>query len=426
MPDTSAQSTAGTGLGRVNAWLLGLLACALPLSTSAVSVFAVLLILLGLIEGSWWRRRREILGHPLCAALACYLALHVLGLLWTSDLLGGCDVLEGMWKLLLLPLFFTMTGPEWRRRQLALFLLGMTAAALISSLVWADILHLPGVSPAHPTKRVFHVIYNPMLALAIFILLHELLWSEQRPARRAVGTLWLAFLSWNMFITEGRTGQVLFFILLIFALFLRFHRRWGRLLLTMALVLPLIFSCAYQVSGNFQRRIAQVHEELRVFGMCNNTSVGLRLVYFINSALLIGEHPLIGVGTGDFQQAYAAMNKRNSEDMPNTDNPHNQYLLTMVRLGLPGLAALLAMFWCQWRQGWSRRDPLWRLQLAFPLCFCCIMLADSYLTTYETGILWTFMGAVLYQRTEDEGQKAEGRGRGTGDSEVSCVAGERE
>ncbi|OQX05605.1 MAG: hypothetical protein BWK76_27270 [Desulfobulbaceae bacterium A2] len=394
-------------LRRINGWLLGLLACALPLSTSAVSVFAVLLILLGLVEGSWWRRRREILAHPLCATLSCYLALHVLGLLWTADLTGGFEVLEGLWKLLLLPLFLTMTEPQWRRRQLVLFLLGMTAAALISSLVWADILHLPGVSPAHPTKRVFHVIYNPMLALAIFVLLHELFWSTLRPAQRVGLVVWLAFLSWNMFITEGRTGQVVFVLLVIFVLTLLLHRQWGRLLLVLAVGLPLVFSLAYQLSGNFQRRIGQVQEELSAFGLRNNTSVGLRLVYSINSAHLIAEHPLIGVGTGDFNQAYAAMNKRNSEDMPNTDNPHNQYLLTMVRLGLPGLVALLAMFWCQWRIGWSRHDPAWRLQLAFPLFFGCIMMADSYLTAYETGILFVFMGAVLYQKTATSSQQAQ-------------------
>ena len=88
---------------RVNTWLLPLLALSLPVSTSAVSVLAVLIFV-------FW-----------VAALLLYLFLHVIGLLWTNDKVSGFDVLQKQWKLMFMPVFLTALQPEHRRRNIYFF-----------------------------------------------------------------------------------------------------------------------------------------------------------------------------------------------------------------------------------------------------------------------------------------------------------------
>ena len=397
-----------TGAGRVNSWLPGLLAFVLPLSTSAVTVIALLILLLWLIEGNFWEKCAEIAFTPVAVTVLGYLALLCVGLLWTNNPAEGFTVLQDHWKIALLPVLLTTIRFERRSFYIACFLAGMTAAMLLTYLAWFDLLHYADVSPTHLTPKTFHVVYNPLLAFAIYLTLHEALWGGRASRRRTVLFVLAGLMCFNMFITEGRTGQAVFFVLISLLVFQIFTKKRFRAVLAIGLLLPAGAAICYLASPVFQQRVDLALREISDFQEDPNTSVGLRLQFCENSSNLFFHHPWLGVGTGDFRAAYAEINRQQSPQAIATDNPHNQYLLSAVMLGLPGLLTLLLIFAAMFFQARTDEDrSLRRARFAFPLFFLVIMLAESYLKVYQTGFFFALLAAVLYKKEPE--QKASGR-----------------
>jgi O-antigen ligase len=382
--------------GRANYLLLPLLAFSLTVSTSALSVLAILVFLCWVIEGGYREKATEIFRSEVAVAVLIYLGLHVVGLLWTADMDSGLDMLGKQWKLALMPVFLTTVQPARRRRCIFFFLAGLVAVMVTTYLAWFDIFHYGGVTPDHPTRRVFHVVYNPLLALGFYFVMHEVLWGRITRGLRAGLVVVALAMALNMFITEGRAGQVAFFVMLAL-LMLQYYRKniWKGLIIA-GVVLPVIFLAGYTLSPTFQKRVNMVREEVSSFTENPNTSIGLRLQFWKNSWEIIKNNPLVGVGTGDFKMEYARVNWALSPAMVATDNPHNQYVLVLSQFGLMGLAALLAVFWVQIRQAMAVEDEFQRVRFAFPLFFLVIMLSESYLIVYETGFAFSFFSAVLY------------------------------
>jgi O-antigen ligase len=388
-----------SGAGRANVWLPGLLAFALPLSTSAVSAIALLILLLWLIEGNFLVKLAETIFTPVAAAVLGYLALLCLGLLWTANPADGFSVLQDHWKIALLPVFLTAVRHERRSFYLSCFIAGMTAAMLLTFSVWLGWVQYADVSPAHLTPKTFHVVYNPLLAFAIYLTLHKAVWEEPRRQARAGLFALAGLMSINMFMTEGRTGQAAFFVLLSLFLLQVFSRRRIRAVFILCLLLPAGGAVGYLGSPVFQQRIDLAIDEVSGFQENPNTSVGLRLQFCQNALVLFRQQPCVGVGTGDFKAAYRQVNQQRSPHCVSTDNPHNQYLFSAALLGLPGLLALLLIFVLMLRQARSgQEDSLRRARLAFPVFFLVIMLAESYLKVYQTAFFFALLAAVLYKK----------------------------
>ena len=76
-----------------------------------------------------------------------------------------------------------------------------------------------------------------------------------------------------------------------------------------------------------------------------NQSTGLRLEFLTNSLKISKNSFWVGYGTGSFRYIY---NKKfplyGGEQQLLVHNPHNQYMLTLVELGVIGLLSLLMMF----------------------------------------------------------------------------------
>lgn len=388
-----------SGAGRANVWLPGLLAFALPLSTSAVSAVALLILLLWLIEGNFLVKLAETLFTPVAAAVLGYLALLILGLLWTASPADGLSVLQSHWKIALLPVFLTAIRHEQRTFYLSCFIAGMSAAMLLTFLVWLGLVQYADVSPTHLTPKTFHVVYNPLLAFAIYLTLHKAVWEEPRRQARAGLFALAGLMSINMFMTEGRTGQAAFFVLLSLFLLQVFSQQRVRAIFLLSLLLPAGIATGYLASPVFQQRVDLALSEASGFHDNPNTSVGLRLQFCRNALVLIREQPCLGVGTGDFKAAYGLVNQQRSPHSVSTDNPHNQYLLSAALLGLPGLLILLLIFVLMLRQARSEQeDSLRRARFAFPLFFLVIMLAESYLKVYQTAFFFALMTAALYKK----------------------------
>lgn len=382
----------------LNSWVIPLLAFCLPISTSAVTVLALLVVLLWSVSGDFREKWQELASNSVSIAVLVYLALYVIGLLWTEDMAAGLEMLEKQWKILMMPVFLTALAPAHRSRVMWFYLGGVVAIMGATYLAWFDLLHYGGVTPEHPTRRLFHVVYNPMLAFGFYLVMHEVLWGGRTLPWRFILALLAAVIAFNMFITEGRAGQVAFFGLSALLIFQYFKKNilWASALAV--ILLPGLFAAGYKFSPTFHARVNAAMDEIAHFSQNPNTSIGLRLHFWEVSLAIAKKHPFIGVGTGDFQMAYAEVNRVVSPGLVATDNPHNQYVLVLCQFGIIGLLALLGIFITQVRHAFSEDDRFKRIRLAFPLFFLIIMMSESYFIVYETGFLFSLFCAVLYMK----------------------------
>lgn len=381
----------------LNAWLLPLLALSLPLSTTAVTVLAILIAAAWVAEGEFARKFHEMRTNRVSLAVIIFLLLYLLGIVWSEDKSTGLDTVEKHWKLFLMPLFLTTVRPEHRRRNMYFFLAGLAAAMLLTYLAWFELFQFGGVTKEHPTRKVFHVVYNPMLAFGFYLVAHEIVWGGANRIGRTGLIFLAAAMAVNMFITEGRAGQVAFFAMLALLFLQYFHKNILKGLALAVIVILTLFAAQYNLSPTFQQRVDMAWDEVAGYKTDPGTSVGMRLLFWRNSWEIIRDNPLMGVGSGDFMRAYSEVNARRTPDMAVTDNPHNQYVLVLCHLGLAGLVALLGIFVAQIRQSTVTEDGLQRIRLALPVLFLLIMLSESYLIVYETGFLFSLFSGVLYK-----------------------------
>jgi O-antigen ligase len=120
------------------------------------------------------------------------------------------------------------------------------------------------------------------------------------------------------------------------------------------------------------------------------TSVGLRLVFWEGALKMAKEHPVLGVGTGDYKMEMSRLHQAHAiPDTPDfsvSDHPHNSYLVYLADLGLTGLFIFLWFLWAATLEAWRHREhaAAW-----FKLVYMGIFLLGSFTDT----LIWGFHNA---------------------------------
>ena len=401
---TSISERWRTRLAVANSYLLIALVFSIPISTAASNIFAALLLLGWLARADFGNDWRRIRSNHVVLAVACFFALHLFGLLWTENLEQGWVQIRKEWKLLFLPIFFSCARHEHIHHYLTAFIAALAVAVAVSFAIYFEA--IPPINKAtvdNPVPFATHVVYGPLLALAIYLLASRMLFD--RPAsklRRWWQTPLLAAMTADLFITDGRAGHVAFFVLAVVLCF----QYLGVSLKTAGIAATLVFgtfAVAYFGNDDFRHRVVaaatgDAHQAGRY-----DVSIDERSAYLRNGLQVIRDHPLIGVGTGDLA---AEMERRHTANTPNVrlrSNPHNMYILAAGQFGLLGLAGLLWIFLAQIRHALALRekDAVSRLGLALPIVFSILCLAESYLAVHATALLFCVFSAFLYRNVKD-------------------------
>ena len=373
----------------------------LPISVSLANIFGLLIFLLWLMQANFRNDLDKLRNNMLVKAILAFWLLHLIGLLWTSDLTSGIQVIAKESLLLLLPIYMMVFTRQSTETAIGAFMAAMLISCALSFLMWFHV-----IPPSHfmigegdPIVCMGRISYSPFLTIAIYISLFYLLLDPKAGNRKKIfAAITAVLLSINLFIINGRAGQVGFFVMIVIVIFQYFNKNLLRALTVAAIALPLLIFTTYNVSSTFRNRANLAVSEIEHYGDGQNTSVGLRMAITVNSLDIIRENPLFGVGTGDFLQEYVKVNQRNTPTLFVTGQPHNMYVLELVQFGVIGLASLLSILYVQIRISRQSSRPLQKhFGLALPILFAVIMLSDSYLLGHYTTMLFIFFSAILYQ-----------------------------
>ena len=132
----------------------------------------------------------------------------------------------------------------------------------------------------------------------------------------------------------------------------------------------------------------------RRFNNPNGGSLAQRIEYTRASFHIIGQHPWLGVGTGDvpqaFAQAYDEIHSPLNEEF--RFRAHNQYLAIAVAFGLVGLAFFLVVLFYPWCA--SRKNHTY-LYMAFLTIMLLSMFPEDTLETQAGATLFAFFTSLL-------------------------------
>ncbi len=374
-------------------WPVYALAASVALSVAAISISKLLLVLAAVWTGL--RERTALTATlPRRSAVVIVLMLSSLGLslAYTE---GPLTAAWGDWvkytKLLLLVLIPWLLRTRSHVMAALLSYAAVQVFILFSSCALAAGLPLPWVQDPVLVRSnsVVHEYLQQSIMTAAFAglcwhLRHE--WSQVWVRRVLLALAALALIN-VLFMLKGRTGYLVASVVVVAALVWGLPARWR-----WAAVLVPVFAVvlAYSSAPQFRSRIALAASEVREFQLGNlkPSSVGSRLNFWARSVQAIGERPVTGYGAGSWPTQFQRLDQGQDPWYPGRGgNPHQEYLLWGVMLGLGGIALQLALLWALWRDSADFATPQRRalrsmvLVLAVTNCFNCA-LYDSEIGDY--------------------------------------------
>jgi len=389
------------GVGQAGRWSAVALGFSIPISVALDNVLLAVVLLCYVAGGRYREKLAAIAANPVfLAALALFGVLALAASYGPAPATDAARYLLKYVDLLCIPAiaaFFT----DSRTRMLGLQAFGAAIAVTLVLSFALSVELLPQVSllardPPYP------VVFKHSLTHALFvvfgILLFSLLalYSDSRGARIA----WLALAALGaanvLFLVPGRTAYVVFMALLLYAGFA--WLRWRGLLATIA-VATLVTAITFNLSERFQERVRLAAHEYSssdpLVAAKETNSVGLRLEFYRNSLEIVRDHPVFGVGTGGFPNAYADQVK--GTGMLPTQNPHNEYLLIAVQTGPAGLVLLLCLFVLQLLRAQRLAKPLeTHLACGLVVTMAVGCLFNSFLLDHTEGLLYAWFTGLLY------------------------------
>jgi O-antigen ligase len=395
-------------LSNINKYLLVLLGFCIPVSTALTNVVLGLLIFFWILDNipDRFRKWGQILKtNPVALMGIAVFFIHVAGIFYTEGEKEKIieSLSDGVKFLFIGMVMIYFKDEKFRPAFLFSFLCAMAVTLVLSYLLWLNL--LPDVIPVKGTPSncvIFHdhIKQNIFMACAAFF---AALWARKPGIGPLEGWCWglisLLALFNVLFMVQGRTGHVIIIVLSIYYLV-----TWNKAksLATGALILVLFGAFAWQNPSNpLISRAHTVIKEVREWDhekpADRKSSSGLRLEWWVNSLKLIKKDPVLGTGTGSFKAVYIDLVKHTG--MQQTDNPHNEFLMTTVQFGVVGLLVMIGFFGVQWRHaGFSGRQPQVAMTRGFILLMLIACMTASPLQDNAEGWFFVFMSGFFFAR----------------------------
>ncbi len=374
----------GWHANRLARWSAIALGASLPISTALDNILLALIALAWLASAGFqakWSAIRETRTSHFAMAIV---VLGAIGLAYT--IAPANDALRSFAKhavLLAIPVLLSLA---WRKRERDLAIKAFAVSMLVVLALSYGV--AAGIVPSGPTQLIkgdaanayvfkLQITHNYLMAFAVFLYAAYAV-AAPRPAARAGWALAsLAALVNIGVMVQGRTGYL---VLLTLALVVLGHRYGWRGAAVAVFGGAVLVAGAYAGSSTFRLRIDQVGAEWAKWRAGEARAAGGvfdRLTFYSHTYRIVEAHPIVGVGTGGFAEAYRKEIADSKQVV--TQNPHSQYLLTLAEQGVVGLALLAGLFYAMWRD--ARRQAESQDRLVLRALLAAMIVASAFNST---------------------------------------------
>ncbi|MEY4767728.1 MAG: hypothetical protein RL637_367, partial [Pseudomonadota bacterium] len=326
---------------RINIIIVNSLIFAIYFSTAFTVILSIVLFFFWLIEKKYSESLIEYKNNVAtkwAMILFIYLAIGITySTMNLHNAIFGLSKYRELLLLFILPAFFRheqLVKQTWRSIIFLSLLTMIGSYAIYFGLI-------KPFQPYDPTikSRITHSLFISFFA---FYCLHQS-WIVTR-LRIVYLILFIICVHNLFFIVSGRTGQLNFLgLMLLFS--------WQRLSIKQriyGLIGLSLFCTIFMLFSDQAIRIIQGISEVKQFFTLSEqnteTSMGLRLTYWQNAIDMIKDKPILGHGTGSYVYHYLQSNH-----LMISANPHNEYLMIMVQLGIVGLSIFLIYLYTQYK-----------------------------------------------------------------------------
>ena len=389
----------------------------IPISTALMNVFIFLTFTFFLLAGNLKNHIIIAWKNPVSKIAFILFFLLIISLNWTIDSSEAMGILKKyneLWYIaFMLPLFDSN-----RRRSIGInaYLLSMSVVLIGVYLVFFEII-LPIEYSVKGHQQSFtldggfasHVITNILMSFTMFIAAQKAVFSRLL-LKLPYLILFIFSFYYVLFISTGTSGQILALTLII--LFIIQHTG-----VRSVLFIPIIFgliAVTAIINKNYLSEIGQNDSiqfqieklQVRYHHMFSSDTAGnnTRPRIYFNTVKLIRHNPWFGSGVGSYEEAFRSnLPESYNQASIAKKNPHNEFLMISVQLGLVGLLLLLYLFYVQG----SSSDKLTEKEQKFIAQGLVVLIiigcmGNSMLLDSREGHFWAFFSALLFSSLNKE------------------------
>ncbi len=361
----------------------------LPFATSLLSLFSILVFLFWLLSGKFLELPLLIKTNSVVFFSFFLMVLFAVGVIYSpAELSSSLNTLKKYRELLFIPIVISLLRDNQTARKNCeySFITGCIVLLLISYAMYFSFIP----AARYGNSIVYHITHSFFMSILAFWAIHKAIDSLQY---RYFWLFLFLITVFNLFyIATGRTGMLIFLVLMVLFVMQRFSRLQQMI---GVFLLTLLLSITFFTSDNFSSRSSIALKEIQNYEYgASRTSLGMRFDWWIDSITLIKEKPLFGHGTGSFTGAHNDLISKTK--IIQTDNPHNEYLFIGVQLGMLGLLVfillLISMFICSLKL--AKNDRVYAQGVIIAMTVGCFM--NSFLFDTHQGHFFAFLTAVYF------------------------------
>lgn len=350
--------------------------------------------------------------HTPIAVLVAFFAF-ALSLLWTVAPQAEALVSVAKYgKLVTIALMVLLI----RDRREAGYALGAFVAAQLFLLAssWMLFAHVPVPWATSHMALNEHAVFSSYLDQGIMsAVFAAICWhlkdlAPSRFGRQLAVFVALAALANVFFVLSGRTGHVVAIALFSLAIMWELPRQYRAAIVLFPFLLALGL---FLSSAKVRDRLTLVSTEVQSYSTQAepSTSSGIRLNLWRRAIQIIGQHPLAGAGVGSWSSEFNRLQREQNPahiDINSNGNPHQEYLLWSVQLGIPGILLFFTLLVSVLRDTMRMEKPYARATQSTVLALAVACLFNSSIYDAQIGdffcILIGLLLALGLNRTEGQ------------------------
>jgi O-antigen ligase len=381
-------------------------AASVGLSMAIISISKLLLLLVGVAVVLFARRAptpdQLLKGMSTPVAVMIALAAFAISLLWTvapqDDALGS---LVKYCKLLMVVLLLVTI----RDRSEAFYALASftSAQAFLLAGSWMLYMHLPVPWATSHMALTQYAVFSSYLDQGIIsAVFAAICWHLREHAPGRFGpqlAVLVAFLALGnvFFVLMGRSAHVISIALISIAIMWELPKRYRPVIV----LLPFLLAAGlFLISSKVRDRLTLVQTEVSAYADNDqaNTSSGIRLDLWKTALQAIGEHPAAGSGVGSWSTQFNRIQRAKNPahiDIAGNGNPHHEFLLWGVQLGIPGILLFTGLLVSMWRDTLKMATPCSRALQSTLLALVVACLFNSSLYDAQIGDFFCVLIGLL-------------------------------
>lgn len=397
--------------GKIYLYLSFLLAFSAPFSWKISRIILILIIFVWFIEADYKKLFNGIRQSKFLTFLTLFVSFQLISIFWTETSYAVSHSYFNNYLLwFAIPVLSVSLKREDLSRIVTVFLSAMFISEIIAYGMYFELWTIRGYGPEYPSPFIHHGAYSVFMAFTALLLLNRIYSSLYSNKEKIVMGIFFLTISGNLFISQGRIGQLAYALAILSAGIMHFRLRIKTLLLS-ALLIAALFTAAYQMSPMFQHRIEMANNNIdKIMDGNLSSSWGIRVAYIILGAEIIKDHPIIGIGIGDIRavaQHYIDNDRvqfsTHVEQFLPKHQFHNQYLMVMVQSGLIGILLFLAMFYALFRLPVADQETK-QTSILFGIIFMVAFVSNPFLLVNETRTLFILFTSVFAASSFHSGQ----------------------